>query len=67
MSKFLSINLTTDEGEIIGYINIDQIVCIIPSLNKCILELSNGTKRIINENYEDLKSILTQMGYYFDE
>lgn len=45
----------------------DQIVCIIPSLNKCILELSNGTKRIIDKNYEDLKSILMQMGYSFDE
>ncbi len=67
MSKFLSTNLTTDEGEVIGYVNIDQIVCITPSLNKCILYLSNGNTLPINENYEDLKYKLTQMGYSFDE
>lgn len=67
MSKFLSTNFTTDEGVVIGYVNIDQIVCIIPSKKRCILELSNGTKCTTDEDYEGLKDILTQMGYSFDE
>lgn len=67
MSKFLSTNFTTNEGVVIGYVNIDQIVCIIPSKGKCILELSNGTKCTTDENYEDLKYTLAKMGYPFDE